>query len=224
MHARQHESERRVSARQSALPDWTGRTVTILATGPSLDRRQIRLVREARRTDRCRVIAINEAGLRRFLPLSAPWADILYAADAHWWSHYKPSFYGLRLYGEIDPNSPTPPKAANVLPLHVWQRGDTMGLLPGEVLSGGHSGFQALNLALTLGARKVILLGYDCGGSARNCHRDRAAMFTQIQPPFDAWAAMYDRVPVQFPNQTVVLCSPESRISAFENMDLEDAL
>jgi hypothetical protein len=33
---------------------------------------------------------------------------------------------------------------------------------PGFALSGGHSGFQALQIALTLGASRVVLLGYDC--------------------------------------------------------------
>ncbi len=191
-----------------------------VATGPSLTPEQVDYVHRARIDDRCRVIAVNEAGLRQYLPLSAPWADILYAADRKWWEHYIPEFYGMRVCGDH-----TMPKVANVHQLDVLQTEQPMPRVPGRVLSGGHSGFQALNMALGLGAQRVILVGYDCGGPERNCHKDRPAVMTRLgRPPFEYWVQQYNRVPKEFPNRRVILCAQHSRITAFEKSELEDVL
>lgn len=198
-------------------PDWTGRTVVCIATGPSLDAEQIERVREHRQADKCRVIAINEAGLRRYLPLAAPWADVLYAADRVWWSHYLPGFYGLRVSGEPVPN-------VNTTPLKMLERDEPMPREPGSVVSGGHSGFQALGLALTLGATRIILLGYDCGGGpTRNCHTNRPEKFMR-RTGMDRWIETYNRVPREWPHVTIFNCGKYSRMNAFPKKSLEDVL
>mgnify|MGYP001617909464 CR=1 FL=1 len=55
--------------------EWRGQTAAILGGGPSLTLGQCETVRVAG----CRVIAVNNAYEL------APWADILYFADRHWW-------------------------------------------------------------------------------------------------------------------------------------------
>jgi hypothetical protein len=57
---------------------WEGKTVVCIAGGPSLTKEQLELVRAARERDAVRVIVINDAYL------IAPWADVLYFADARW--------------------------------------------------------------------------------------------------------------------------------------------
>jgi len=199
-------------------PDWTGKTVAILATGPSLTPQQVDHVHERRNADACRVIAINEAGLRQFLPLAAPWADMLYAADRHWWNHYLPEFYGMRVCADHKPPN------TDVTMIKCHQSDVPVPTEPGEVLSGGHSGFQALNLALTLGAQRVVLFGYDCGGPKRNCHENRDPIFYRSGPPFDRWAEMYRRIAPAFPDRQVALCSPHSAITCFPQVNLEASI
>jgi hypothetical protein len=69
----------------SVPPEWVGETAAILASGPSLTREQCEAVR-----GKAKVIAVNNQaidtdcdGVR--VPAMAPWADVLYAADAKWW-------------------------------------------------------------------------------------------------------------------------------------------
>lgn len=171
---------------------------------------------------------MNEAGLTQYKPLAAPWADILYAADARWWRTYIPEFYGLRVSGEaveaIEVDGHVWP-AVHTVPLKVIQTvvGE-MPREPGSVLSGGHSGFQALGLALTLGAARIILLGFDCGGKARNCHTGRPAEFTRTKGAFMNAQHHYKKVVQQWPEVRVYNCSMDSAIDCFEKRRIEDLL
>ena len=66
-------------------PLWQGETCAVLASGPSMSREVAELVR-----GRVRVIAVNNQGIDtevngKLEPALAPWADVLYAADAKWW-------------------------------------------------------------------------------------------------------------------------------------------
>ena len=212
-----NDCEPKVSEKSSTWPDWTGQTVVCVATGPSLTAEQVERVHVARLADRCRVVAINEAGLPQYKPLAAPWADILYAADLKWWIHYRPEFYGLRVSGEVVPG-------VHTIPLTMLEREEKMPHVPGAVVSAGHSGFQALGLALTLGANRVILLGYDCGGGVgRNCHKDRPSQF-KLDVEMSVWTTHYNRVPIEFPDVEFINCSDVSAITAFEKRELEKVL
>src|SRR4051794_36846444 len=66
-----------------AYPDWTGGSVVIIASGPSLTVADCETVRNWRvGTPGSRVIVINTSFRM------APWADVLYACDAGWWQEY----------------------------------------------------------------------------------------------------------------------------------------
>lgn len=212
------ESQRRESAKPSKWPDWHHQTCVCIASGPSLTEEQLVMVHSYRKHGAMtlRAIAINDCGLRRCLPLAAPWADILYAADQRWWQFYKPAFTGLRISGEEV-------KDVETTPLTMLARGEPMPREPGSVVSGDHSGFQALGLALTLGATRIILLGYDCGGNKRNCHPNREPRFSS-EPPFDQWAAKYNQVSGRWPHVEIINCSPQSRISAFRKTEIREVL
>ncbi len=202
-------------------PDWKGKTGVLIATGPSLNARQIEYVHEKRKRGKCRVIAINEAGVARYKPLAAPWADILYAADKDWWTFYKPEFYGMRVSGE-------PVQGVQTWPLTLQDRGEPrMPREPGLAMHGGHSGFQALGLMLTLGVNRVIMLGYDAGGPKRNCHENRDPFFTnphRKQPVFQQWREIYNRVPGEWPEVEFFNCSEFTQLQAFPKAILEDVL
>ena len=73
----------------------------------------------------------------------APWADILVSSDAAWWRFHKPEFAGRKLSG---------------VPVHGIE-------LAEGVVSGSNSGLIALQVAVNLGAKKVLLCGYDMGGT-----------------------------------------------------------
>lgn len=234
-------SPTKASERSSDWPDWSHQTAVVVACGPSLSERDLALLHDQHRygSYTLRVVAINEAGLRRFLPKAAPWADALYAADRVWWQHYRPAFAGLRVSGEPVPPAKDPATGELIevptrpLKMVSQTRGDQFPRMPrepGSVVTAGHSGFQALGLALSLGATRVILLGYDCGAgagsgmAARNAHPDRAPQFGRTDPPYHQWAAAYEHVPGQWPEVEFVNCCPTSRIAAFRKAPLREVL
>lgn len=129
------------------------RRALIIATGPSLTQSD---VDEAWLLDRY-VIAVNDAYKL------APWADALYACDYEWWEHHKDNVpRGMVCYTWSD-------RAAREFGLNHIEGRSTLDVgvhfstAPGWIVTGGNSGFQAINLAYLLGARDIVLLGFDMG-------------------------------------------------------------
>lgn len=116
---------------------WPRSIVVIAASGPSLCQEDLDLVR-----DHARVIVINTSFRL------APWADALYAMDTSWHRfHHKElaTFRGER-YG----------LNASCIALGATPVSHVTGFR-----SYSHSGAGAISLALVLGARRILLLGYD---------------------------------------------------------------
>ncbi len=101
-----------------------------------------------------RVIVVNDAYRL------APWADVLYAADAKWWKWHQDV-----------PDDAMPARKYTVqrtaiayrpsVELLNWDGQAALTENPAYVRLGGHSGYQAVNVALHLGAARIVLLGYD---------------------------------------------------------------
>jgi sugar phosphate isomerase/epimerase len=98
----------------------------------------------------------------------------------------------------------------------------------GEVGWGGNSGFQALNLAVQFGARKIVLVGFDLNldqgvhwhgphpGRLNNPTRDSLARWARV---LDAQAPLLERLGVE-----VVNASPASALTKFRKVPFEEAL
>lgn len=119
-----------------------------IGTGPSLTVEDVNACRGQH------VIAIKDA-----IQL-VPWADVLYCGEDRWWSHHGTSltFSGLRytLHHACG-------QWAQVLRFGAY---DGLCESPDSLASGHHSGYQAVNLAVHLGAKTIVLLGYDMGARA----------------------------------------------------------
>lgn len=123
----------------------------MIASGPSLRKDDVELLK-----GRVRVLAI-----KKNVEL-APWADAVYGCDYPWWRSVRglPDFEGLRLA-----YAPRACDEYGCAPVLIPNHASSDSLLFGEtgaVGGGGNSGFQALNLAAQFGARRVLLLGFDC--------------------------------------------------------------
>lgn len=146
------------------LPAWRGETVALIAGGPSLTQDQIDQVREAK----IKCIVVNDSYLR------APFADLLYFADSHWWTwqregKIKPG-YTLADWNNFKGQRCTIQNSgANVTDesVHMLRNRDFpihgVGLSkdPRVLVTGRNSGFQAFNLAILSGVKRILLLGYD---------------------------------------------------------------
>lgn len=140
------------SRSEAEWPDWRGETALIVGTGPSAGMLPLGIA-----YGKARCIAIKSAW--QFVP----WAEALYGCDRGWWIANRgvPEFMGLKF---------TPsPGAARVFRLRqtkvkpgariVLDPPSTLGC--GLLRGGGHSGWQAINLAVQFGARRIVLAGFE---------------------------------------------------------------
>ena len=197
-------------------PVYAGQTVAILATGPSLSEA------DAWRVHALKVIAISDA-LR--LP---PRADVLYSSDARWWDHHQPFFYGLKL--GLAP-APAFPGVFTLRPdTESVFSDDPTALATGRGGDGyahyNSSGYQAINLAVLLGAKRILLLGYDLRVADGKHHffGDHPRAFGQA----DHYASMrgaFIKLPQALAARgvEVINCTPGSALDYFPKLPLEQA-
>lgn len=131
------------------LDRWRGQSVCIIASGPSLTRADADYARLA--ADR--VIVINNSYKL------CPAADVLYAADEHWYRRYAPQFDGEKWSSVRNVawrDKPAPPGVQLAKTIQGSKLSDAE-----LIYEGSNSSFQAMNLALWWGARKIVFLGLD---------------------------------------------------------------
>jgi hypothetical protein len=198
--------------------DWSNEACAIVASGPSAKRVSIGALR-----GKLRVIAIKEC-----VEL-CPWADVVYGCDAAWWRNALglPKFTGLKV-------SATPRITTRFPDIEILKipdpSSDRLALTtPGSVGSGGNSGFQALNLAVQFGARRVLLIGFDMTdrygvhwyGRANGNGRSNPAEWN-----FKRWRAGFDTASVQLKTAGVQVlnASDLSALTCFPKVTLEQVL
>lgn len=209
-------------------PDWQGRTVVLIAGGPSLTKGQVTSVKHAYYHGEIQAIGVNDAYRL------APWVDGLYAADPPWWElHIKAvrETYIPNLYCQDEHTSrrwglrwtPGPKRGG-----HLEYTG--LSFDPNRIHYGSHSGFQALNIAVLMGAKKIILLGYDmkpgAGGKMHwfGEHPETSGLCTERD--FGPWVEFYDQAAGQLADRgiQVLNCSPDSAINCFPKTTITAAL
>lgn len=210
---------------RKGLPDWTGATVVIIASGPSLTEEQCAQVgawRAAAEDGARRVIVINSSFVR------APFADVLYACDGTWW---RASVAGVRNVDAV--LAAFPPhklwtqdvKAAEEFRLNLIRSAGGVGLSrkPGLIHQGMNSAYQCINFAFLAGVRRIVLLGVDCHG--KHWHPDHPAPLSN-RLPHAQWIAKFGPLAkdLQADGVDVVNCSPGTALRAFPLAALDEAL
>lgn len=191
---------------------WPSSTIVLLGGGLSLTAEDVDHCR-----GRARVIAIND-GHRL-----APWADVLYAADEKWWRHYEgvPTFTGLRYSLQ---------RGAGDWGVTVLHNTGPHGLElnPTGLRTGMNSGYQAMNLAVHLGASRVVLLGYDMqrqDGRPSHWFGEHPAAI-QSSAPYESFLACFDFIvePLKRLGVEVVNCSRRTALTCFRRAPLSEVL
>lgn len=211
---------------------WPGATAVILASGPSLSREQLEHVQRERW--RLRVIAINNTGF------AAPWADVLYACDDLWWmaNRWGRDFPGLKVsHAENDMAGILAKEGVRLLRLVTREprphqgRGAAGGLSldPGAIVSGKSSGYQAINLAVLLGAKRIVLLGYDMKSRADGQHHhypNAEARKGDCAPNYPQFLERMATLPpaLAAAGVEVVNATPGSALTCFPMQPLAEAL
>lgn len=194
------------------LPDWNERIVVCIATGPSLTREQVECAcAAAEASKKMRVLAVNDAGLPEREPFTVPSCDLWYASDHRFWAHYREVIDRRR-----------------AIRVGAEHRSKAHGLVHALLrdVQGGHAGYQAITLALSLGAEVVLLLGYDCRaqGHQTNYFGRKPPELEYSRPEsYAAWVPRYRKLYVP-PGSRVINCTPGSAIDAFEFSTIEAEL
>lgn len=127
----------------------------LLGGGPSLKALDVSILRE--NLPRVTVMAIGDA------IFTFPWAHILYASNASWWDARRgvPEFPGERLTQSLGAGQAAAARRWDLGVISA-KNGAGLALPPSQAIHlGGHGGFQALNIALLIGGRRLGLIGYD---------------------------------------------------------------
>lgn len=201
---------------------WKGEPCIVAASGPSLTPDVARAVRMSRWLDRWRVMAVNDA--YRVLPF----ADAMYACDWSWWRRHDGAkdFKGERYTSHSLDSSLTDDKSAvaNELPdLHLVPAKNEAGFGRGVIHYGlpGSSGFQAVNLAINLGASRIVLVGFDYRfvGGKSHFFGDHQWLRQSTEDHYRDLARAFGPAPVPIVNATA-----GSAIECYPFMSLEAAV
>lgn len=186
----------------------------VVAGGPSLTQADVDHCR-----GKARVLVIND-GYRL-----APWADALYACDARWWDWHPDAldFEGLKLTMNVGwPAMKVHPKLTAVPNL-----GDNgFSTSAKGVYTGRNSGYMALQLAIILGARRVLLLGYDMSLGPQGQHHWFGKHPNNQAPPVEAFLRLFSHCtePLKKSGVEVVNCSRSTKLELFPKSTIKEAL
>lgn len=189
----------------------------VAATGPSLSPAV---------AERCvgqHVVAVNDA-YRLF-----PWAEVLYACDPDWWEVHQgcPGFAGEKWssHDVINNNNKLATAARYGLRLVGGRAEEGFSLDPTVIHYGQTSGFQAINLALLMGARRAVLVGFDMHTRGpRHFFGDHPEPLSNYMR-FETVVPVFRRAAAQLPaGVEIVNCTPGSALDCFPMMPLEEGL
>ena len=138
----------------------------------------------------------------------APWADILYAMDRNWWQKYldkvKAEFQGLRM-------SPLSGIAGvNKIKFDHYQ----------------NSGVGAISLATHLGAKRIVMLGYDCQKTGGKAHwHGNHPQGLGNAGSIATWPGQFAKLAKDLAGKVdIVNCSRETALTMFDRRTLEEVL
>ena len=194
-------------ANQQNKIDLTGDTVLCVASGPSLDTDDIDYAK-----GRCRVIAINDNYQ------TAPFADILYACDLKWWDWHKgaPEFAGLKY--SMDK------KVVQKYDVNYIEGKGGIGLSSSSefIHTGSNSGFQAINLAYLLGARRVLLTGYDMKFAATGAAHWFGDHPDKVRSGYARFIDAFKQIDQA--NIEIINCTRDTALKCFPQMTIQEAI
>lgn len=188
---------------------WQDETVVIFGSGNSLTDEQIELARQMQ----CNYIAINDTYKR------VPFADVLYACDYKWWNLH---FDEITFTGELWTQDLRAKREFGL----SWVLGrNKNGLGSDCVHFGGNSGYQAINLAYLWGAKKIILLGFDCQPIDGKSHwfGQHPQGLNQTQN-FAMWIGNFNLLAKDLESEQieVINCSMQSALECFKKVKIEE--
>jgi len=207
-------------------PEWKGQTVTLIGGGPSLTTAQIVSVKEGWWAGLTRVIGVNDAYR------IAPWIDGLYAADPPWWEMHikaiRDTHIPLLMCQDFEAASRWGLRHVAGPPSKFHGYTEGISTDPEYIHFGSNSGFQAMNIAFHLGAKRIILVGYDMKATP-----GKPSHWFGDHPPglvnhygYSNWVISFEQAAPQLAEAgvEVINCTPDSAIKCFPSRKVSDVL
>lgn len=194
-------------------PLFDGETVFLLAGGPSLIGFDVERLRGRR------VVAINSSAAL------CPWADVLYFQDHSWFLAHRrevEAWAGICVTASRHTKVEIPDKVRRISLINR----------PGfskrerDLRFGRSSGHTAIVLAIAMGARRIVLLGYDMRlvDGRSHFHDDhREESLKLYRDDFLIYFKGWDRDAMAL-GVDVVNCTPGSALTEFRTAELDDIL
>ena len=191
---------------------WEGETCAVLASGAGMSPEVASLVKASG----IRSIAINNTFRL------APFADVLYAAYSDWCTNSSnddvKKFAGLKVSVSDVPSS---------LGVFRMQNTGPSGFdpCPTNLRTGRNSGYQAVHLAVHLGAKRILLCGYNLTGPnwhGKHVNRLRSTEEAHYELFRKSYPTLVD--PLKALGVEVLNCTPGSALTCFPTSTLEQAL
>lgn len=189
------------------MVDFKGKTVVCIASGPSLNAADCQLVAESGLPS----IAVNNSWEM------AKFSDVIYAGDAQWWiSHYH----------EIDSTAEkwTCSKSAYDRFKNMYLEMNYFRVPEKAHQTGWNSGLRAIELAVMLGAEKILLMGYDCSVKhGVHWHGPHTKTLNPDHENCSKWQVQFERIAIRMKTLgvTVINCSRYTELKAFPVSRLE---
>lgn len=167
-----------------------------------------------------------------------PWADVVYGCDPAWWQFRGglPKFGGLKVTWE----GSSLPQYQDIKRVALDKSQDKIYPVerrqyqmifdrPGTVGGGGNSGFQAVNLAVQFGARKLLLVGFDMHDRSGVHWYGRNSWARGGNPDescFVRWRRDFDRAAIDLEMQgvEVINVAPHSALTCFPRGTVEKTI
>ena len=146
--------------------------------------------------------------------------------DRNWWNEYSAELRALRGVELWTSNR----EAARVYRLNFVSAEIGAGMpraAANSIKLGGHSGYQALQLAILFGAARVVLLGFDMrnDGARSHWHGNHKNLGNPMQNRFANWIRQFHKLNAEKPaDLEIVNCTRQTALTCFPRHPLEQVI
>ena len=156
-----------------------------------------------------------------------PWATVMYGCDDRWWLHHEgvPGFEGEKWssHTNAETNDKRVVHERFGVRIVYGEHGKGFSLDPKKIHYGSNSGFQAINLAMLMGATTIALVGFDWQRVDGQVHffGDHPRGFGS--PDFKTFSPEMDYAAKHLPPGVAIFnCTPGSALHAFPKRSIDD--
>lgn len=189
----------------TARPDWAGRTVVCIASGPSLTVEDCEKVKASGHP-----AVVTNTTFRL-----APWADVVFGMDLAWWKEHHREVNAVCAGRKLSTSHAARAYGAESL----WQ----VPWFP-QVLNSGQG---AITLAMVSGAAKAVLLGFDCQKTSGRAHwHDDHGKGMGNAGSLKRWPKHFERLATEARKRgcEVVNATRQTALTCFPRVPLDEAL